>query len=200
KKFRVLNKYICREKLGLDKRIKIIFTLSSLVKQKGHIYAIEAIKYLKNKRTPNFVYFIGGSGNLKDSLEEKIKKINLEDKIKLIGFIPEEKISLWMNAIDIFLLPSLYEGNPTVMFEALGCGKPFVGSSVGGIPEIIINDKIGLISKPRDSKDLSRKIFFALNKKWDNKFIANYAKQFTWKKICKKIIKIYERCLYEHSL
>lgn len=200
KKIKPIDKDICRKKLGLNERIKIIFTLGGLVKQKGHIYAIEAIKYLENKKVPNFIYFIGGSGNLKNSLEEKIKKLGLEEKIKLIGFIPEEKISLWMNAIDIFVLPSLYEGNPTVMFEALGCGKPFVGSRVGGVSEIIINDNIGLISKPRNSKDLSEKIFLALNKKWNNRFIANYAKQFTWRNICKKIVKIYERCLYGSCL
>ena len=57
------------------------------------------------------------------------------------------------------------------MFEALGCGKPFVGSNVGGIPEIIISEDFGLICEPSNPKDLTDKILIAMDKKWEHKKI-----------------------------
>ena len=71
------------------------------------------------------------------------------------------------------------EGNPTVMFECLGCGKPFIGTKVGGIPEIIVSDDYGLLCEPANSEDLAEKILIALDKEWDEEKIRNYAKQFT---------------------
>ena len=76
-----------------------------------------------------------------------------------------------MNACDLFVLPSLNEGNPTVMFEALGCGKPFVGTKVGGVPEVIASDDYGLLVEPADPEDLAEKILVALDREWDREAI-----------------------------
>lgn len=76
-----------------------------------------------------------------------------------------------MNACDVFILPSLSEGNPTVMFECLGCGKPFVGTKVGGIPEIINSEDYSLLCEPANPKELAEKILIALDKGWDNEKI-----------------------------
>ena len=62
------------------------------------------------------------------------------DHVEFVGGKPHAEIPIWMNACDVFVLSSLSEGNPTVMFECVGCGKPFIGTKVGGIPEIIISD------------------------------------------------------------
>ena len=102
-----------------------------------------------------------------------------------------------MNACDVFVLPSLSEGNPTVMFEALGCGKPFVGTTVGGIPEVIINEKLGILVEPKDIDGLAKAIVRALETDWDRKYISNYAKQFTWDKIAEKIMEVYREVLGE---
>jgi glycosyltransferase involved in cell wall biosynthesis len=81
------------------------------------------------------------------------------------------------------------------MFEALGCGKPFVGTNVGGIPEIIISEDFGLLCKPANPKDLTEKILIAIDKKWEYKKIMKYADQFTWNNISKVTIKAYEKVL-----
>jgi glycosyltransferase involved in cell wall biosynthesis len=96
-----------------------------------------------------------------------------------------------MNACDIFVLSSLNEANPTVMFEALGCGKPFIGTKVGGIPEIINSEVYGLLVTPANPDDLKEKILLALDRKWDHEAILKYAEQFTWKEIADEILKIY---------
>ena len=100
-----------------------------------------------------------------------------------------------MNACDVFVLSSLNEGNPVVMFECLGCGKPFVGTRVGGIPEVITNEKLGYLVEPKDVEGLANAILKALNKEWDKEYILNYAKQFTWGEIAKNIGRVYNEVL-----
>ncbi|RNI15771.1 glycosyltransferase [Methanohalophilus sp. RSK] len=85
----------------------------------------------------------------------------------------------------------LNEGNPTVLFECLGCGKPFVRTKVGGVPEIINSDDYGLLVEPGDSQDLTDKIEIALNKEWDEEKIKHYGNNFTWENIASQIVNVY---------
>lgn len=101
-----------------------------------------------------------------------------------------------MNAADLFVLSSLNEGNPTVMFEALGCGKPFVGTRVGGIPEIITSEDYGLLVKPGNVQDLADILLKALTKEWDSERIAAYARQYSWGYVVDRIIQVYNDVLY----
>ncbi|GAH34690.1 unnamed protein product, partial [marine sediment metagenome] len=133
-------------------------------------------------------------GTLMKDLKSQIKKLRLEDYVKLIGSKPHDEIPLWMNAANIFVLPSLNEGNPTVMFEALGVGLPFIGTNVGGVSEIIPSEDYGLICEQANRKKLAEKILIGLDKEWDRDKILEYAKRFTWEKIAKEIIKIYLDC------
>lgn len=103
-----------------------------------------------------------------------------------------------MNACDLFVLPSLNEGNPTVLPEALGCGKPFVGTKVGGVPEVITSDAYGLLVEPTDPEELAEKILVALDREWDREAILAYAERYTWENIAKEITTIYQGVL-EHE-
>jgi glycosyltransferase involved in cell wall biosynthesis len=96
-----------------------------------------------------------------------------------------------MNTADLFVLPSLTDGNPTVMFECLGCGIPFIGTRVGGVPEVINSDDYGLLVDPGNSNDLAEKILIGLEREWDRNKILEYADQYSSEKISKQIISIY---------
>ena len=190
-KFYPLDKRECRDKLKIPLDKKILLTVAVLEKKKGHKYAIEAMKEVV-KRRKDVLYFIGGSGPLKSKLLSRVNKDGLHDYIKFIGFIPNEEMNLWMNACDLFVLPSLSEGNPTVMFECLGCGKPFIGTKVGGEPDIITSEDYGFLVEPANSKELAEKILVALDKNWNKECILDYAKQFTWNKISERIVEVYK--------
>ena len=168
--------------------MKILFSVGNLEERKGYSYLIEAMSIICKERDDVYC-IIGGSGSIKSSLELKVRDFHLDNCIKFVGFIPDEMLKFWFNSCDIFVLPSLAEGSPIVMFEALNFGKPFVGTGVGGIPEIIISEDYGLLVKTEDSKDLSQKILYAIDKEWDSDYIINYSKQFNWTNICTKIIK-----------
>jgi glycosyltransferase involved in cell wall biosynthesis len=115
--------------------------------------------------------------------------------VLLAGGKLHDEIPVWMNACDLFVLPSLSEGNPTVLPEALGCGKPFVGTRVGGVPEVITSDECGLLVGPADPDDLAEKILVALDREWDREAILAYAQRYTWENIAKEIMGVYERVL-----
>jgi len=190
--FHVIDRQKCREILHLPLDIKLILNVGNLYDEvKGHKYLIEAISQIVTKRK-DILCVIIGAGKLRTSLEGQIRSLRLEDSIILAGGKPHDEIPLWMNACDLFVLPSLNEGNPTVMFESLGCGKPFVGTKVGGVPEIITSDIYGLLVEPADSKDLAEKILLALDQQWDNEKILVYAERFTWENISKEIMTLYK--------
>ena len=195
KKFAKLDEQMCREKLNLSLDKKIILNVGNLYSEvKGHKYLIEAMnKVVKHRK--DVLCIIIGSGKLKNKLEKQIKKLKLEDHVKLVGGKPHDKIPIWMNAADLFVLPSLNEGNPTVMFECLGCGKPFIGTKVGGEPEVITSEDYGYLTEPADPEEFAEKILIGLDREWDYEKISEYAKQFTWENVAKNILEVYKTVL-----
>ncbi len=179
-----------RNQLNLPKDSKIIFTLGNLIKRKGFNYLIEAMRSICNQRSDVFCY-IGGAGPERDSLQKQIEELHLDKKVILLGSIPGDQLTLWMNACDLFVLPSLSESFGVVQIEALACGKPVVSALNRGSREVIISDDYGLLVEPADSGDLAEKIMMALDKEWDREALLGYAERFTWKNIAKEITKIY---------
>ena len=112
----------CRNLLNLPQNKIIIYNISNLIEVKGHKYLIKAMENIVKYRK-DILCIIVGRGDLKNDLENQIKKSGLEDYVKLLGWKPDEEIPIYMNACDLFVHSSSKEGNPTVMFECLGCGK-----------------------------------------------------------------------------
>jgi glycosyltransferase involved in cell wall biosynthesis len=185
---------VARERLDLPGGVKVVFTLGNLIKRKGFNYLIDAMEQVCSQRD-DVLCFVGGAGPERGSLQGQIERLHLGEKVKLLGSVPGDQLTLWMNACDLFVLPSLNEGNPVVMFEAIGCGKPFVGTKVGGVPEVIASDEYGLLVEPADSDDLAEKILVALDRVWEQEAILAYAERFTWENIAKEIMGIYGEVL-----
>jgi teichuronic acid biosynthesis glycosyltransferase TuaC len=184
----------CRKNLNLSLDKKIILTVGNLVEEKGHEYLIEALSKLLVYRR-DFICIIIGDGKLRNVLEEQIKPIMFNDCIFLLGKKPHEEIPLWMNAANLFVLPSLIEGNPIVMSESLGIGLPFVGTKIGAIPEIISANDYGLLVEPRNANDLAEVISVALDIMWDRVKIRQYAERFKWSHVSNDILNIYSQVI-----
>ncbi len=192
KRFYPRDREECRRRLGLPRNRRIILSIGSLVKVKGHINLIHAMEELE-KRSKDVICIILGEGNLRNELQKEIKRCGLEKVIWLVGRKPREELPLWINACDIFVLASLNEGNPTVMFESMGCGIPFVSTNVGGVSEIITSDEYGLICRSNDSCDLCNRILEALNKKWNSDVILSHALHYEWNRQRENLKEIYKR-------
>jgi len=191
KSFYPIDTMYCRSKLDIPHNKKVILNVGNLYSEiKGHRYLIEAMAHMVEKRKDVVCYIVGG-GKLEKKLKNLIHSYNLQDCVKLVGSKPYDEIPIWMNACDVFVLPSLKESFGIVQIEAMACSKPVVATINGGSEEIITSDDFGLLVEPSDSHDLAEKIDIALNKNWDTEKIISYAEQYQWDEITKQIHEIY---------
>jgi glycosyltransferase involved in cell wall biosynthesis len=184
----------CRRKYDLPEKSKIIITIGFMGIVKGQKYLIDAINILKKKYN-NILCVIIGEGELYNTLKSQIKDLDLKQNVILTGKIPHHLISDWINASDLFVLPSISEGLPVTQIEAMACGKPVVATRNGGSEEIIKSGNLGYLCEKENSFDLAEKIEKALNKKWNHKKIIKYSKKYTWEKAVHQILNIYKKYL-----
>ena len=111
--------------------------------------------------------------------------------MRLIGGKPHGEIPLWMNACDLFVLPSLRESFGIVQVEAMACGKPVVATKNGGSEEIVIPGKTGLLCDAADPRGLAERIVRALNMPWDADAIADEVRPYSWECIRRKLSWVY---------
>lgn len=192
--FQPMAQQLAREKLKLPPNKKIVLSVGTLHEVKGHSYLIDAMCLLSKVRK-DIVAVIVGSGPLEMKLREKIDKLGLKQRVLLVGWEPHNRIPLWMNASDIFVLPSLNEGFPAVIPEAMACGKPIIGTKVGGIPDVILDNNVGILASPGDPELLSESILEALDRRWEPETIQGYAQKYSSENIVKQILRVHQHVI-----
>jgi len=130
----------------------IIGTAVRMAEQKGLTYLISAANLLL-KKYKDLLFLMVGDGPLRGALWEQAKAAGIENNFIFTGY-KEDAIN-YISSMDIFVLPSLWEGLPLVLLEASALGKPIVATNVGGNEEIISNDLNGIIVPPANSKALA---------------------------------------------
>lgn len=143
-------------KMGKDKPILIGTAAAVDVKYKGQEYVIKAISKL-NKEGHNFEYYLAGGGD-NTYLKCIAKKYNIIDKVKFLGSLPHEEIFEYLDNIDIYIQPSKQEGLPRALVEAMSRGCPSLGSTTGGIPELLNKEFIFRNGAVDEICDLLKKI------------------------------------------
>lgn len=151
----------CRRALGLPPDRKILLAVGNLVEVKGHRYLVEAMAEVVKER-PDVLCVIVGSGPLKGKLEGQIKSLGLEEHVRLVGGKPHEEIPIWMNACDVFVLPSLRESFGIVQIEAMACGKPVVATRNGGSDDLFADGGIVPLVACGDPQGLAVQILNSL--------------------------------------
>ena len=131
---------------------KLIVSVGRFAQEKGHRYLIEALSLLNRKDVRWRCTFLG-EGELESELRTLTAEHNLSDKITFPGFC-EDVFSVLLKA-DVFVLPSLHEGSPNALIEAMGIGMPCIASDVGGIKDLIENERNGIRIPPQDSDALA---------------------------------------------
>ncbi len=135
---------------------KILFSLGRHVSYKGFIYALEAMKNIDNA-----VYLLGGSGKLTETFKEFIKENKLEDKVVLVGRIPDEEIDNYFEACDIFLFPSVgkTECFGIVQAQAMQHSKPVINTWLNnGVNYVSVDKETGLTVEPENVEQLTQAI------------------------------------------
>jgi glycosyltransferase involved in cell wall biosynthesis len=162
---------------------KIVGCIGNFSFYKGHTFLIEAFAHLSKKYNDISLVIVGQ--NTKE-LNECIKKYNITDKVKLMGF-REDAIGI-LKSFDVLVVPSLMESFPNVILEAMMMKVPVVGTSVGGMVEMLSNNR-GILIKPKDIGEISSAHNIFLHTLATRGIIGFLAFVLLWYSILKSLLK-----------
>lgn len=149
-----------RKNLGITPGQRVVALVGRLHAVKGHIFLLQAAQRIVTQHD-DVVFLLVGEGPERRAIEKTITELGLEDKVIMTGFYPN--ISELYPIMDMLCLPSLMEGMGLVLLEAMYFGVPVVATQVGGIPEVIIDGKSGLLVDPGNSEALTMAITWLLD-------------------------------------
>lgn len=149
---------IKKDDLSLSKSIKLLY-VGYLRQEKGIKYLLQAIRTLKENMNKDISLTIVGDGEERKNLEALVESLNIKENVTFKGHIPlGDKLFEVYKENDIFILPSLSEGTPRVLIEAMANGLIIVSTDVGGIPFTISNNENGILIKPHNSDEIYQSI------------------------------------------
>ncbi len=140
-----------RKDLDLEGK-RVLLAIGRLVEQKGHVYLVQAARLIR-ETCPEVAVLIVGEGPLEKRLEEEIRENRLDDCVRLLG--PRRDIANLFALSEVFVMPSLFEGLPITLLEAMAARKPIVATEVEGIRETLENGYDSLLVPPKDPRSLA---------------------------------------------
>ncbi len=147
-------------RLGLSTGDKVILTVARLSPGKGHVYLIEALGQLV-KRYPTIRLLLAGDGELREQLEVKCRSLGISDYVHFLGNRPD--VADLLALADIFVFPSLGEGTPLALLEAMAAEKPIVASDIPANRSALLSPKCGVLVPVADGKALAVAISYLLD-------------------------------------
>lgn len=166
------------EKIGKELQIPedalIITTIGRLHQQKGHEYLIKASKIVLSQ-FKDAIFLVVGEGELEDELQRMTNSLGLGDNFRHTG--RRKEIPEILGLTDIFVLPSLFEGLPLVILEAMAAGKPVIASNISGIPEAVIDGATGILVPSQNEKELAGAILDLLTNSIKRKLMGENGKE-----------------------
>ena len=151
-----------REKMGISLSTPVIGGLFPFKPQKDPLGFIE-IANLVHQRLPQALFLVGGDGVLRREMERLIEELGLREWVRLLGW--QERAEEFLPLCDTLLLPSLWEGLPQVLVQAMACNVIPVASSVNGTKELLRDGRNGLLFSPRDYREGASKVLQSLEDK-----------------------------------
>jgi glycosyltransferase involved in cell wall biosynthesis len=200
-----------RKAHGIAEDELFVFAVGRLVERKGYRVLIEAVARLANRGVPVRL-FHGGNGPLRDQLQLKIHSLGVMDKIKLLGFIPDEELAYFVKSADMLVMPSVMddtgdtEGLGIPLLEAMANGTVAIGSRIGGILSIIEHEQNGLLVEAENPEDLANAIERvgrdkALREKLIRGGYSTIRSRYDWGNIAQETLGLFEHHIreYRHS-
>ena len=152
---------------------------------------------------PNAKLIIGGSGPEKDKLVKLCDDLDLKNNVIFVGYIDNADLPKYYASSDVFVLPSIEtkggdtEGLGVVLLEAMACGTPVIGSNIGGITDIIIDNKTGFLTQPENAENIAEKIIELLSNKGTRQMVSDNGlitiqENFSWDVVTNEFIETYQ--------
>jgi len=186
-----------RKSFGLNGNHKIIGTIGSLTEEKGHIYIIEAARQVIDKH-PECRFLIIGDGSQRHSLEEKVSHLRLTGEVLFTG--SRKDVPEILSMLDAFVLPSLKEGLPMALLEAMASKVPVIATSVGAIPKVVEDGISGILIPPKNSDAIAEAINTMLSdgnsaKEMGLKGFEKVRDHYSSKQMAEKYLTVYQELL-----
>lgn len=144
-----------REELGVDDSTVVVGTVANFRAQKGYPDLLAAAAVVLES-CPDVVFVAVGQGPLEDEVRRRHAELGLGERFRLLGY--REDVPRVLAACDVFVLASLHEGFPVAVMEALAAGIPLVATSVGGVPDAIVDGVHGFTVPPRRPELLAERL------------------------------------------
>ncbi|RJP55267.1 MAG: glycosyltransferase family 1 protein [Anaerolineaceae bacterium] len=188
-----------RQKIGLKKDDVFFVAVGRLVYEKGHEFLVEAMSTV-TKSDSRAVAGICGAGPLHDQLQAQIEKLNLHDKVKLLG--QWDEIPELLAASDVFVLPSRWEGLPMALLEGMMAGLPVIATRVEGVDEVVQPGEHGLLAPLESPAELAQAILQLLRSPADRQRMGRAARErvlnsYTTDRMCESYLQVIEQGLGE---
>ncbi|MBI4054968.1 MAG: glycosyltransferase [Elusimicrobia bacterium] len=185
-----------RQKLGVEASVPIVGQVGALVEHKDPLNLLRAILRVRvTLASVHLVYL--GEGPLRGALEKEILRCGLQRCVHLMGFSPRP--FSWMREMNVAVLSSRMEGLGTSLLEAMGLGVPVVATEAGGIPEMLVGGRDGLLVPPKDPERLGEAILKLLQNpdqaRLYSQRAAARAEEFSVEKMGRAVESIYEEIL-----
>ena len=176
---------------------KVVFALRAHKPNYGLEFLIKAIPLVVNKRK-DVIFIIGGDGPLRKFHEQLVVKLGIGDRVIFTGWISREEVPYYYAISDIVVVPSIQEAFGLVVSEAMACGKPVVGTKVGGIPDQIIDGYNGFLVPPKDPEALAERVLWLLEHQEEAKLMGMRGREIVERKFnidrrIDRIISLYEK-------
>lgn len=169
---------------------------------KGVEYLISAFDILV-KKDPDFKLYMIGNGPLKENIEQKIRDLNLSKNVIIKEFVPNSELPKIYQSSDVFVLPSLNEGVPRTILEAMACGTPIVCTELPQLVNVV--EGCGLLVPVKDSQALAEGILKIVSdrdiaQKFGRNSRSKVVENYSWEDTVKKTIQLYEKLIQEVKL
>jgi glycosyltransferase involved in cell wall biosynthesis len=197
-RFRPGDRAGARRDLGLETDGPLVLFVGNLLWTKGVGVLADAFKLLKDRGIPARGAVVG-RGKDEAGIREQIRRLGVEDRLILHGPQPHDQLPTWYHACDLLALPSDSEGLPNVLREAASCGRPYVATRVGGIPEIADPESSVLI-EPRSPVQLADAIATLLARQSDPAAIAARSRSISWSESGRQMVEVCRGAIDRASL
>ena len=171
--FHLRDRAEAQAQLGLDPEKCWILFVGRLSRDKGFGELTAAFDQIA-ARDPHISLALIGSGDAQELVQRH------GDRVRAVGTRPLEEIPNWLAACDLLTLPSWHEGTPNVVLEALACGRRVVASDVGGIPDLLNDDRLGTLVPAQDSSALADALLAAARHTYDPVEVADLGGRGDW--------------------
>ncbi|MFD2672721.1 glycosyltransferase family 4 protein [Marinicrinis sediminis] len=186
-----------RDSLGIPKDRLVVLTIRRLVNRMGLIPLVKAWRQVVD-RYPDAILYIGGKGPLYEELLQEIAALGLEDHVRLLGYIEDERLPLYYRAADLFVVPSrTLEGFGLITVEALASGIPVAATPIGGSKEIIEKWDARFLFKGIHEGQMAEGLLALLEDResWPSQQACRsyFEQHYTWEQAGKQIYQLFEQ-------